>query len=763
MKALIAAVLPLLASSVTSQIPLSAARVRAPSAIVLDADTGRVLWQKNAFQRRAMASTTKMMTAICARDFTRLPRSHRLRKSIRSVFRVSRAAQNFTPSSARLVAGDRLILRDLLYALLLPSGNDAANVIAEGCLGSRSAFVDYMNRRARALGLSDTQFRNAHGLDASGHRSSAFDLARLARVFLQDAELRRIVLTPNYSTRSLNGRRYSWSMTNRLVRNGSYAGIIGVKTGTTDNAGECLVAAARRGNRTVISVVLGDPRSSGLRYVDTPLLLDYGFDALFHRMPNPIVRADFNADGYPDVAIGMPQATVGNRAEAGKVAVLLGGRFGLDMRFPRFVHQDSAGVAGGAETRDHFGAALAVGNFNGDAFLDLAVGVPGEDIGSERDAGAIHVIYGTRTGLDPRSRSQIFYGDQAALPFTGRPGDAFGSALAAGDFDRDGRDDLAVGMPGYDRTWLGRFVTFGRDVGAIFTFAGSASGLGVGASSRFLTRERGFVVSGAGTRFGTVLHAADFDGNEYVDLAIGSPSWRSGRGTVDVVDGGEAGLDASTLAPITAATAQAGDHYGYALASADFDGDGRLDLAVGAPGATVDDKAFAGEVRVHLAGSGGIRSPFTTLRFDGDSPGIPGSANARDRFGAAITVGSLDASGLPDLAIGVPGDDKSVAAPNSGAVVVLYGRASRVSTIAAQRITQDSLGLSANLASAGEAFGASLHAGRFHRFARPGLAIGVAGELRPGFTHFLGTGTSGVDPTRGQIFTGRAEGLTIGR
>lgn len=234
--------------------------VSASAAILMEASTGTVLFAKNEHQRRAPASTTKIITALLAIESGAL--SDRVPISRRAAFTEG--------SSAHLVAGEEYTLEELLYALMLPSGNDAAVAIAEHLDGSVEAFARRMNRRARELGAYGSRFVNPHGLDDPNHYSTAYDLALFARTALQFPLFARIVGTRAYSALS---RQRTWHNTNRLLW--SFDGAVGVKTGTTGRAGNCLVAAAARDGTTLVAVVL----DSADRWADSARLLEYGFSA----------------------------------------------------------------------------------------------------------------------------------------------------------------------------------------------------------------------------------------------------------------------------------------------------------------------------------------------------------------------------------------------------------------------------------------------------------------------------------------------------
>lgn len=237
----------------------------AAAAIALDAETGQVLFAKNADERRAPASLTKLATALTAIDLAPLDTPLR----VETGDLVGEASMGLRP-------GETISLESALYGLLLASGNDAAMTIArnlsalpgEDSQASVARFVRQMNLVAERLGLTRTTFRNPHGLDEPGHLTTARDLAVLTRAVLQRPELRRILSTASYSDGV-----HSVQSTNRLL--GQYPGLIGGKTGITDAAGYSLIEAAERDGRTVIVVVLGSTQMAW--YDDAVRLLDYAF------------------------------------------------------------------------------------------------------------------------------------------------------------------------------------------------------------------------------------------------------------------------------------------------------------------------------------------------------------------------------------------------------------------------------------------------------------------------------------------------------
>lgn len=247
-------------------LPVPAGHPEAPeltagSWILYDATSDVVLDGAAIADERAMASVTKIMTALVARDHLDLDTS----------IRISDTAAAAGESEVGLVAGERWTVRDLLYALLVRSANDAAAALAEEAGGSVSGFADLMNAKAAELGLVHSGFVNPHGLDAPGHYSSAYDLAVMARELLEDPVLATMVRTRLVVFKpSPNGAARTVRNTNHLL--GEYPGITGIKTGYTGQAGLVLVSALDTPSRTLVGVVMG----SEAHFDDSRALLDYG-------------------------------------------------------------------------------------------------------------------------------------------------------------------------------------------------------------------------------------------------------------------------------------------------------------------------------------------------------------------------------------------------------------------------------------------------------------------------------------------------------
>ncbi|WP_435016076.1 peptidoglycan-binding protein [Tundrisphaera sp. TA3] len=262
--------------------------VLAPTWAICDGKTGELLWGGAADKPVEMASTTKMMTALIVARF-----AEKDSKVLDEIVTFSERADRTPGSTSGIKAGEKLPVGELLYGLMLPSGNDAATAFAEHfgarCAPPESApdeanpvprFVAEMNRVAAELGMKETHFGNPHGLPVADHHASARDLAKLASVGLRNPIFARVVNTPKhgYAPTSADGktRNVVWTNTNRLLGTEGYDG---VKTGTTTAAGNCLVASGHRGDGHLIVVILGAPTTDA-RYADARNLFRYGWTRL---------------------------------------------------------------------------------------------------------------------------------------------------------------------------------------------------------------------------------------------------------------------------------------------------------------------------------------------------------------------------------------------------------------------------------------------------------------------------------------------------
>lgn len=229
----------------------------AQAALFLDFDTGEVFYSKNKDKRLSMASTTKLMTALIAIE----------ELGLNQVITIPSVKTRFGDAVVGLASGDKVKVSELLHGLLIESGSDAALSFSHEISGSETEFAKLMNKKAKDLGLLNTNFQNSIGYDDASHYSTASDLAKLARVALSNKTIAKIVAKKTYYLTTESGKRYYLVNTNKLI-GGSYKGI---KTGTTYSAGECLISLYNDGEREIIGVVLG----SGDRFTDTKRIIEW--------------------------------------------------------------------------------------------------------------------------------------------------------------------------------------------------------------------------------------------------------------------------------------------------------------------------------------------------------------------------------------------------------------------------------------------------------------------------------------------------------
>lgn len=247
----------------TSSISNSEPTINSRSAIVLDRSSGSILYGKAENEKRKMASTTKIMTAIIVIENSNLD----------NIVTVSSKAAGTSGSRLGLHTDDRISIKDLLYGLLLCSGNDAAVTLAETVGGSIEGFADLMNKKAIDLGLVSTHFVTPHGLDNDNHYTTAYELALITNYALKNPTFCNFVRTKNYTV-LINNSPKSLSNTNELLGNSD--GVYGVKTGFTNGANRCLVTSIKRGNLDIICIVLGADTKKD-RTKDSIALIEYVF------------------------------------------------------------------------------------------------------------------------------------------------------------------------------------------------------------------------------------------------------------------------------------------------------------------------------------------------------------------------------------------------------------------------------------------------------------------------------------------------------
>ncbi|WP_404195718.1 FG-GAP and VCBS repeat-containing protein [Streptomyces tauricus] len=415
------------------------------------------------------------------------------------------------------------------------------------------------------------------------------------------------------------------------------------------------------------------------------------------------VREDFDGDGYQDVAVAAPAATVGGHTWAGYITITYGSANGLDTAHPTVITQDTPGVPGVSGDNGVFGYAMVPRDLDGDGLTDLAV-TTREYQPEGNVSGSVIVLWGRRTGIS----------GQDSVRVTGAPANAdVGGDITAGDFDGDGHTDLFMGNGDeydyrnvlygpFDRTGAPareqRLMVFSTDNTISSTAAGDFDGDGIEDLATFYVYENhaegGKLWLGTKDGLSTVPQrlssasataVADFDKDGYADLATrvfpgGDTELVDDPGTIKIYYGSAVGPSQTRTRTITQQTAgvpgvsEKNDHFGARLSAGDVNGDGYPDLAVGVPGEAIGSVAKAGSVVLLKGGSGGLTGTGAQA-FHQDTAGVPGVAEKNDVFGGSVRLLDVTGDGKADLTAGAPGEDLGTVR-NGGAVWLLRGTAS---------------------------------------------------------------------------------------
>jgi hypothetical protein len=437
---------------------------------------------------------------------------------------------------------------------------------------------------------------------------------------------------------------------------------------------------------------------------------------------------DFNGDGYRDVAVAAPAATVNGKLWAGQVAVVYGTASGLNPAQHQLISQNTAGIPGTAEADDEFGDQVAAADLNRDGYSDLVIGAPREKVGKYPDAGTVVIVWGSKSGLSGGTTVKN------PLSFAGS---YFGTGLAAADFTGDGKPDLAVSAQGNTGTasWrirlirgpfaksgtTGKVSSYAPGIDRSALTAGRVDGDGradlVVTGLKANRYELGSAVYYRGTASGITKAATlrpaetaaigDLNKDGYGDIALGNPEEpadepsASTGGRIDVVYGTSSGPSATRRVALTQNsagvpdTSEYGDRFGQALAIGDYDKDGYGDLAVGVPGESfgdaVDVRTWAGAVTLLQGTASGVTTTHPVFLTQ-DSPGVPGATELGDRFGWSLQASDVNRDGRADLTVVADGENDP-----EGAVWFLPGAASTLySTTASTSFGPARVGLPAH-------------------------------------------------------------------
>ncbi|WP_328540106.1 FG-GAP-like repeat-containing protein [Streptomyces sp. NBC_00344] len=443
-------------------------------------------------------------------------------------------------------------------------------------------------------------------------------------------------------------------------------------------------------------------------------------------------KADFNGDGYADVAVSAASATVGGKLGAGYVAVMYGSKSGVNRDSKQVITQNSPGIPDSAESADGFGSAIASADLDGDGYTDLVVGADREDAGIGK-LGTITVVWGSAAGLS----------DGAVLAKGETDSGGIADKIAVGDFDGDGGQDVVTVAGGQQlREFNGPFEHDGSS-------AGSSAVRDTG-DIRFLDIAAGDITGdGVTDLVGTVNDGDEYDARRVNFL----------RGTSDGL------AAATTVTNAKGARVEGGEH----ITTGDVNHDGYADIVVGRPvegyDSDVDLPLAKGGMITYIPGGASGPQGAGAKAMSQDSSGVPGASEVGDGFGTSVSVGDTNGDGYGDIAVGVPGEALGTTA-HAGQVIVLRGSASGPTATGSKAYHQDTAGVE-GVTETDDRFGGATSLLDTSSDGRAELAVGAPGEnsnagsvwVLPGTTGGIsgtgsmtfGSGTLGTDPANARL------------